>query len=134
MFSYNISFLENILFHCAEKSLNLKFSKETQPFKLRPDIALKYFNDNFNCLKKIVIHYRIIIFNVTLFTYANNCYFFVTVITYCILNNIGFFADDTSLFIIINYYDVVQQTSSITNDLDTIEKNGQTHALRFECK
>lgn len=110
------------MFYYAEKSLNLKFSKKTQPFKLRPDIALKYFNDNFNCVKKNVIHYRIIIFNVTLYTYANNCYFFVTVITYCNSNNIRFFADDTSLFIIIDD-DVVQQTSSITNDLDTIKKN-----------
>lgn len=38
-----------------------------------------------------------------------------------ILNNIRWYADDTSLFAIIDDDDVIHQTLSITNDLNTIK-------------
>lgn len=54
-------------------------------------------------------------------------------ITNGISNNIRLFADDTSLFVIIDD-DVIQQTSSITFDIDTIKNWSNTWAVDFSAK
>lgn len=48
-------------------------------------------------------------------------------ITNSISNSIRLFADNTSLFATID--EIIQETLSVTNDLDTIEKNGPTYGL-----
>lgn len=48
-------------------------------------------------------------------------------ITNGISNSIRLFADNTSLFATID--EIIQETLSVTNDLDTIEKNGPTYGL-----
>lgn len=48
-------------------------------------------------------------------------------ITNGISNSIRLSADNTSLFATID--EIIQETLSVTNDLDTIEKNGPTYGL-----
>lgn len=48
-------------------------------------------------------------------------------ITNGISNRIRLFADNTSLFATID--EIIQETLSVTNDLDTTEKNGPTYGL-----
>lgn len=44
-----------------------------------------------------------------------------------VFQTIRLFADYTSLFATID--EIIQETLSVTNDLDTIEKNGPTYEL-----
>lgn len=57
---------------------------------------------------------------------------YINDITNGISNNIRLFADDTSLFAIIDD-DVIQQTLSITNDLDIIKTWSNTWAVDFNA-